>query len=141
MQTFFVRREDYPPDLSWRLLDWCMSRGADEFGLAFLGPPYLPNTPWATVDELLATFRRRVASAGDRWLLTGETAAVLRDVLTGGLFAFTPGESSLEDLTVYRGGETLLRIVTREGQGILQLRDDEEIALEQARLPYHLRAR
>jgi len=136
MQTFFVRGEDYPPDQSWRLLDWCLSRGADEFSLAFLGPPYLPDTRWATVDELLATFRRRVASAGDRWLLTGETAAVLRDVL-----AFTPGESSLEDLTLYRAGEALLRIVTREGQGILQLRDDEEVTLERAQLPYHLRAR
>jgi hypothetical protein len=82
-----------------------------------------------------------VASAGDRWMLTGESAAVLHDVLTGGLFAFTPGESSLEDLTVYRGGETLLRVVTREGQGILQLRDHEEAALERAGLPYHLRAR
>ncbi len=141
MQTFFVRREDYTPEKSWRLLDWCRGRGADEFSLAFLGPPYLAHTPWAAVDELLATFRRRVASAGDRWLLTGETAAVLHDVLTGGLFAFNPGDSSLEDLTVYRGGETLLRVVTREGQGILQLRDDEEAALERAGLPYHLRAR
>ncbi|MGH7667934.1 MAG: hypothetical protein ACRENQ_00445 [Gemmatimonadaceae bacterium] len=140
MQTFFVRCEDYTPDLSWHLLDWCVSRGADEFSLAFLGPPYLPGTPWATVDELLAAFRRRVASAGDRWLLTGETAAVLRDVLSDGLFAFTPGESSLEDLTVYRGGEPLLRVVSREGQGILQLRDHEETTLAQARLPYHLRA-
>jgi hypothetical protein len=141
MHTFYVRREDYTADESWRLLDWCRSRGADEFSLAFLGPPYLPRTPWATVDELLVPFRRRVASAGDRWLLTGETALVLHDVLGGGLFAFTPGESSLEDLTVYRGGETMLRIVTREGEGIFQLRDDEEAALERARLPYHLRAR
>ncbi len=141
MQTFFVRAEDYTAEQSWRLLDWCLRRGADEFSLSFLGPPYLPRTTWAVVDELLAPFRRRVASAGDRWILTGETAAVLRDVVAGGLFAFTPGESSLEDLTVYRGGQTLFRIVTREGEGILQLRDDEEPALEQAGLPYHLRAR
>ncbi len=141
MQTFYLRREDYPPDLGWRLLDWCLARGADEFGLAFLGPPYLPNTAWAVVDELLATFRRRVASAGDRWRLTAETVAVLHSVLAGGLFAFTPGESSLQDLTVYRGGDVLLRIVTGEGEGMLQLRDDEESALERARLPYHRRPR
>ena len=141
MQTFFVRAEDYTADQSWRLLDWCLRRGADEFSLAFLGPPYLPRTTWAQVDELLAPFRLRVASAGDRWLLTGEAAAVLHDVLTDGLFAFTPGQSSLEDLTVYRGGTALLRIVTREGEGTLQLRDDEEAALERARLPYHRRAR
>jgi hypothetical protein len=141
MQTFYVRREDYAPDQSWRLVDWCRHHGADEFSLAFLGPPYLPHTPWATVDELLAPFRRRVASAGDRWLLTGESAAVLHDVLPDGLFAYAPERSSLEDLTVYRGGETLLRVITRDGQGILQLRDDEEPLLDKAGLPYHLRAR
>jgi hypothetical protein len=140
VQTVFVRKTDYTPADSWRLLDWCMRRGANEFGLAFLGPPYLPRTPWAAVDELLVPFRRRVASAGDRWLLTGETATVLRGVLTEGLFGYTPGETSLEDLTIHRGGETLLRIVTRDGQGILQLRDDEEQALDAAALPYHLRA-
>ena len=140
MQTVFVRRTDYTADDSWRLLQWCMRRGANEFSLAFLGPPYLPSTPWAAVDELLVPFRRRVASVGDRWLLTGETAAVLREFLTDGLFGYTPGETSLEDLTIYRGGETLLRIVTRDGQGIFQLRDDEEATLESAGLPYHLRA-
>lgn len=140
MQTAFVRKSDYTPSQSWRLLEWCQRHGADEFSLVFLGPPYLPSTPWAAVDELLVPFRRRVASAGDRWALTGESAAVLRDILPGGLFDYTPGETSLEDLTVYRGGEALLRVVTRDGQGILQLRDDEEQTLESAGLPYHLRA-
>jgi hypothetical protein len=141
MQTIYVRMEDYPAAESWRLVDWCVRRGADEFSLAFLGPPYVPSTPWSEVDELLAPFRRRVASAGDRWLLTGETSAVLRDILDGGLFAYTPGRTSLEDLTIYRSGEALLRIVTRDGEGIMQLRDDEEAMLERAQLPYHLRAR
>ena len=141
MQTFFVCGEDYPPDQSWRLLAWCLARGATEFSLAFLGPPYVPRTTWAQVDELLAPFRRRVASAGDRWLLTGETITILHDVLPGGLFAYVPGESSVEDLTVYRGGEALLRIVTRQGKGILQLRDDEEASLERAKLPVQLRAK
>jgi len=141
VQTLFVRREDYPGDQSWRLLDWCVARGANEFSLAFLGPPYVPRTTWAQVDELLAPFRRRVASAGDRWLLTSEAVTVLRGVLPGGLFASVPGESSVEDPTVYRGGEALLRIVTRQGEGMLQLRDDEEASLERAGLPAHLRAR
>lgn len=141
MQTFVVRREDYPADQSWRLVDWCLARGANEFSLAFLGPPYVPRTTWARVDELLAPFRRRVASAGDRWLLTGETVTVLRDVLPGGLFGSAPGESPIEDLTVYRGGEALLRVVTRQGEGILQLRDGEDASLERAALPVHRRAR
>ncbi len=140
MQTFFLRREDYSATDSWQLLDWCMRRGADEFSLAFLGPPYLPRTAWASVDELLAPFRRRVASAGDRWLLTGETAAVLHEVLEDGLFTYAAGRTSLEDLTVYRGGEALMRIVSREGRGILQLRDDEEASLERAGIAFHLRA-
>ena len=81
-----------------------------------------------------------VASAGDRWLLTGETVTVLRDLLPGGLFTYTPAESSLEDLTVYRNGGTLLRIVTRQGVGILQIRDDEAASLARAKLPIHRRA-
>ncbi|MDE3151572.1 MAG: hypothetical protein KGL93_04940 [Gemmatimonadota bacterium] len=141
MPTLYVRREDYAAADGWRLLDWCLSRGADEFGLAFLGPPYLPHTPWAAVDELLIPFRRRVASAGDRWRLTGESLRVLRDVLPDGIFSYTPDQTSLEDLTIFRGGETLLRVVRRDGQGILQLRDDEEARLERAGFPHHLRAR
>ncbi|HVA58891.1 MAG: hypothetical protein WBQ26_13560 [Gemmatimonadaceae bacterium] len=140
MPTYFVREADYPGEQSWRLLDWCSRRGADEFSLAFLGPPYVPSTTWAHVDELLVPFRRRVASAGDRWLLTGETVTVLRDLLPGGLFTYTPAESSLEDLTVYRNGGTLLRIVTRQGVGILQIRDDEAASLARAKLPIHRRA-
>jgi hypothetical protein len=139
VKTLHLRRDDYPGDAAWGLLDWCRRRGADEFSLAFLGPPYLLRTPWAAVDELLAPFRRRVASAGDRWGLTGETVDVLRDVLPGGPFAYTPGETALEDLTVYRGGEPILRIATRAGEGTLHLRDDEESSLERAGLRAHRR--
>ena len=141
MPTFHLRREVYPGDEGWRLLDWCLRCGGDEFSLAFLGPPYLPRTAWAAVDELLAPFRRRVASAGDRWTLNGETMAVLRAVLPGGPFASAPGTSSPEGLTVYRGGEALLRIVSREGMGILQLRHDEAPSLDRAGLPYRPPAR
>ncbi|HET7631770.1 MAG TPA: hypothetical protein VFK16_05560 [Gemmatimonadaceae bacterium] len=140
MLTCYVRRGDYPGADGWRLLEWCMRRGADEFSLEFLGPPYLPRTEWARMDELLAPFRRRVASAGDRWLLNGETFAVLREMMADGPFGFAPGTSSLEDLTVFRGGGAMLRVVTRDGLGILQLRDDEGPSLERAGLPHHLRA-
>jgi hypothetical protein len=140
MPTYTVREQDHPGDRSWRLLDWCVRRGADEFSLAFLGPPYVPGTSWARLDELLAPFRRRTASAGDRWLLTGETVAVLHDVLPDGLFTRTPADSSLEDLTVYRNGEALLRIVTREAEGILRIRDDEAPSLERAQLIVHRQA-
>ena len=141
MQRFYLRREDYPAHAGWRLLDWCLRRGADEFSLAFLGPPYLPRTAWAVADEVLAPFRRRVASAGDRWALNAETLAVLRELLREGPFACAPDATSAEDLTVYRKGEALLRIVSRDGEGILRLRDDEESSLARAGLPYHRRAR
>ncbi|MDE3127495.1 MAG: hypothetical protein KGL38_05785 [Gemmatimonadota bacterium] len=141
MPTVQLRSEDYPADEGWRLLDWCLRRGADEFSLAFPGPPYLPRTAWAAVDQLLAPFRRRVASAGDRWALNGETMAVLRAVLPGGPFATAPGASPPDGLTVYRGGEALLRIVRREGMGVLRLRHDEAPSLERAGLPFRPNAR
>lgn len=141
MSTLFVRAEDYSPEGSWRLLDWCLSRGADEFSLAFLGPPYLPDTSWSDVDELLAPFRRHVASAGDRWILTGESAAALHELLPNGLFTHAPGERSLEDPTVYRGQRTLLAIATRSAEGVLRLGPDDEASFERTGLPCHLEGR
>ncbi len=141
MPTYLVRAADYPPERSWQLLDWCARRGAAEFGLGLLGPPYLAGTPWARLDALLASFRRRVASAGDRWLLTGESMAVLRDVLPGGPFAQPSGAPSIEEFTVYRGAETLLRFDHRRGEGILELRDDDAASLARSPLPAHPLAR
>lgn len=141
MQQRFVWTDDYSPDASWRLLDWCLARGADEIGLAFLGPPYMPDSTWSEVDEMLAPFRRRVASAGDRWLLTAESVAVLRAVLRDGLFTYTPGETSIENPTIYRGGVPLLSVITHEGEGVLHLRADDVTSLERAGLPHHERSR
>lgn len=141
MQMVFVWTDDYSPEASWRLLDWCLTRGADEIGLAFLGPPYVPDTTWSEVDEMLAPFRSRVASAGDRWVLTAESAAALRTVFLDGLFTRTPGDTSIENPTVYRGGVPLLSVVTRDGEGVLHLRHDDVASLERSGLPHHERSR
>ena len=139
-RSLVLRREDYSPESSWRLLDWCMARGADELGLTFLGAPYLPGTAWAEVDELLAPFRRRIASAGDRWALTGESASVLRSLFPAGLLNAHPGERQgdawLEDPTIYRGGAALLTVVTHEGVGILHLSTDDAEHFERTGLPF-----
>jgi hypothetical protein len=132
-----VRRADYTAASSWRILDWCMSRGADEFTLGFLGPPYVPDTTWAELDELLAPFRRRVASAGDRWMLTGETAAVLRATMPNGLLGSTEGAAAVRDPAVYRGGAMMLSIESDAGVGTLSLQDDDEASLARAGLPVH----
>ena len=134
----FVRREDYTAASSWRLLDWCLSRGADEFSLAFLGPPYVPGTEWAALDVLLAPFRRRVASAGDRWSLTGESAKALVDAFPGGLLG-TDAErdmAAVRDPAFYRGGSLLLSVDTNAGEGRLALRHDDEVSLERSGLPF-----
>lgn len=133
----FVRREDYSPEASWRLLEWCRAHGADEFGLAFRGPPYLPGTRWAAADEMLVPFRRRVASSGDRWTLTGESATVLRELLPDGLFGLEDDAASPHDPTIYRGARVLLAIATRDGEGRLDVSADEEASLERAGLPVH----
>jgi hypothetical protein len=139
--TLWIRREDYPDQASWRLLDWCATRGADEFGLSFLGPPYQATGDWAEVDRLLAPFRRRIASAGDRWRLTGESADALRSVLPEGLFTYEPGTRSLEDPTIYRGGTPLLAIVTHEGEGTVAATEADAESLARAGLPFHLAGR
>lgn len=137
----FVRAEDYSPASSWRLLEWCWSRGADEFGLAFLGPPYLPETLWARVDAILAPFRRRIASAGDRWALTGESIAALRELLVEGLFTYAPAPGSLENPVVYRGGRVFLAVTSQEREGTLHLAADDQQSLEKTGLPTHKASR
>lgn len=160
----YVRREDYTAAASWRLLAWCLARGADEFTLVFLGPPYVPGTVWSEWDALLAPFRRRVASAGDRWMLTGESAAVLEAMLPEGLLggwsrggpdghAAVGGTgadgwgvdgsgrgggraAAVRDPAVYRGGALLLSVDTEGGEGTLALRRDDEVSLERANLPF-----
>ena len=132
-----VRRDDYTAASSWQLLDWCMTRGADEFTLGFLGPPYVPGTTWAELDELLASFRRRVASAGDRWMLTGESAAVLQDMLPNGLLGSVAGPAAVRDPAVYRGGVLMLSVESDAGVGTLSLQDDDEASLARAGLPVH----
>lgn len=141
MHTLWIRREDYSPDASWRLLDWCATRGADEFGLSFLGAPYLPEGDWAEVDRLLAPFRRRIASAGDRWRLTGESAAALRSVMPEGLFTGEPHARTLGDPTVYRGGTPLLAVHSADGEGTIAATDDDAASLARAGLPFHDAAR
>ena len=137
MPSVFVRREDYSQEESWRLVEWCRTRGADEFGLVFIGPPYLPESAWAEADTLLASFRRRVASAGDRWALTGESVAVLRVLLPEGLFTSVSGDRSLEEVTIYRGGLVLLAVIQPEGEGVLDLHPADERSLEGAGLRFH----
>jgi hypothetical protein len=133
---FCVRGADYPPDLSWRLLDWCRRRGADEFGLTFLGPPYQESGAWAEVDTLLAPFRRTAASAGDRWALTDETLEILRTLLPDGLFTWRPGELNVEDPVIYRGGVPLLEVSSREREGLLTLRPDDLTSLQRSGMPF-----
>ena len=132
-----VRRDDYTAASSWRILDWCMTRGADEFALGFLGPPYVPGTRWAELDELLGPFRRRVASAGDRWMLTGESAAVLRATMPNGLLGSAEGAAAVRDPAVYRAGTLMLAIESDAGVGTLSLQDGDEASLARARLPVH----
>lgn len=165
----YVRREDYTAASSWRLLEWCRTRGADEFALVFLGPPYVPGTAWAEWDALLAPFRRRVASAGDRWQLTGESVAVLEEMLPEGLLGGgwsgdrdrrgapdgTGGtgvgakldESGrremqvVRDPAVYRGGALLLAVDTEAGEGMFTLRHGDQDSLEDAGLPFRRTAK
>lgn len=140
-RSLFLRREDYSAESSWRLLDWCIAHGADEFGLTFLGAPYLPQTAWAEVDELLVPFRRRIASAGDRWALTGESASVLRALFPDGLLSARRGEESPEDPTIYRGGAALLSVMSHEGEAVLALAGGDAERFAHAGFPFHRRAR
>lgn len=134
-----------PPRLVAPLLRRLVAAGADEFTVTVMamGEAQAPNAdafedalaPWALPP---ATRRMPVDADGApersrevrRWALSEASLAALLPFLPGGLFAWVASPAGwLEDLTVYRGGELVLGIVTHEQEGILRLGADEHAAV------------
>lgn len=123
-------------DASQRLLGWLLERGADEFTVDVMALQGEPAPTADAFEDALAPFalpsaRRRVLTGADgddlsrevrRWAFTAASLHALLPFVAGGLFAYTVGPSGwLEDLTLYRGGELVLGVVSHEGEGVLRL--------------------
>lgn len=134
--TFYVRRSDYPPDVSWRLAEWCLERGATVFGLEFLVAGKVGPSTFADIDSALKAFR--VPDVEDRFVFSHESLVALRAVFPNGLFGnVMDGDGWVEDPIFYRSGAPLLEVVSHEGEAILTIEPDDKASLDALALPYH----
>jgi hypothetical protein len=135
---------------SWRLVEWCIDKGANEFTLAqiLVGDNDVPAVPqFQAFDKLTARHRLPAAPREqlsrrpdeewvrktDLWMLNKETILVLKQVLPEGVFTCDVGsEGWFEDLAIYRRGNLMLGIVSHEREGILQVTGEEKRELESA---------
>lgn len=128
--------EDYSPEQSWQLLEWCLSRGADEFTATCI---YSESTPPTVCDDLFQalspfdcgvevrdTARTHRPKAVTLRTLCPESIAVLRAYFEEGLFTYIVcDEGTPEDPMFYRAGKLMLGIVTHEREGILHITETE----------------
>ena len=138
-----------------RLLRYLLEHGADEFSITVMA---LQDTPAPFADafeDQLGPYERPAAT---RRALTAETVAELvRPVrlwafnetsldrllsfLDDGLFHWPAGPDGwLEDLTIYRGGELVLGLVSHEQEGVLRLTGEEHREVAALDIPSELTA-
>ena len=138
-----------------RLLSWCRARGADSFTFTVIGsPPDLANQ--ATEIEaplqsyVLSSTRLRAIPDGEPgsywakvpvlWELNDETEKTLLECFPNGLLSYVPSLGSwCEDPCVFRGEELMLGVISHEHEGVLRIEASEQLALDQAELPYRLK--
>ena len=133
-------RDDLSPEQGWRLIEWCIERGGDEFSFRTLSLGDSPDSH-EPLTNALASFHRGTPKrenmttlAGeearrptDTWKLSTESAGVLRQHIADGLFV-APSYSMagwFEDFTIYRRGKVMLGVVSHEGLVILCLTEQE----------------
>ena len=145
-------RDDLSPEQGWRLIDWCIERGGDEFSFRIMGlgdspsshepltkalTPFHRGTPKRENMTTLAGEETRRPT--DTWRLSTESAGVLRQHIADGLFV-APSYSDagwLEDFTIYRRGEAMLGVVSHEGLVVLRLTEQEHAEFSKLKIESH----
>jgi hypothetical protein len=151
MDTLLTLR--LPPieaEASWQLVEWCMSKGADEFTLAGVhtgGDDPSSVALFQAFDKVATGYRLPPAPREhlskrpneewmqdtSLWRLNEETILLLKQVLPEGVFTYDVGsEAWFEDLAVYRQRNLMLGIISHEREGILQVTEREKAELESA---------
>jgi hypothetical protein len=154
LSVLSVFGEDLPDDKAWHLLEWCHSRGADEFTLFGIVCEGSSDAPLREFDRLAKPFRRSRASrrhlsgpAGkgliyetDLFELNSETISALRVAFPQGIFDYYPASSAwFEDLEVFRAEEMMLGVITHEHEGVLRVSPEERALLDKAGIAYRLK--
>lgn len=144
---------DYSVGKSWQLVEWCMTRGASEFTIDFLSSnPSGAGDRWEQFDEMVralalgeATRERMSGRTADdlsrpteRWTLDQTSLDALKEALEQGLFQYDPSHDAwFENPILYRDGELMLGVLSREAFAVLRLTGAEAEELEAAGFPSH----
>jgi len=151
-ETLHIFAQDILPEESWRLLQWCLGKEADEFSLNVLGFQETIDQAIKLFDHRFDEFRlntaprRTLTSLTGRdwirpielWRLNKDTIVRLQEILPEGIFTYEIGDTWYEDLYVYRGAELMMGIVTHEQEGILRVTAEEKQELNQLGIKYRL---
>jgi hypothetical protein len=149
----YVYDHEITPEHSWRLVAWCMSRGATELTVAllsFIGHssdfcdafvramdafrlPDAPRDPGSYLGE---------APSQDvpLWRLEPESVEALKAFFDEGLLTYPVGEwktGCLENPILYRDGRLMLMVVSHENEAMIRLRVDDLESFGALGLPTH----
>lgn len=149
-------RDDLSLEQGWRLIEWCIQRGGDEFSFRALGFNDFPSSHEPLRKALTSFYRgkpqrdnmTKVATEQgrrptDTLRLTTESAAVLRRHVVDGWFA-GPSYSEagwFEDFTIYRCGEVMLGVISHEGLVVLRLAEQEHEQFSELKIKSYETAR
>ena len=144
---------DYSASESWRLVEWCLGLGANEFTVDFLsGNPSRAADRWEQFDEVVRSLalgeakRERMsgrtaddlARPTERWTLNETSISALKEALPEGFFQYDPWQDGwFEDPILYRDGELMLGVLSHEAFAVLRLTEPESQDLDAAGFPSH----
>ena len=144
---------DYSTEQSWRLVEWCMGIGANEFTIDFLSStPTRAADRWERFDEIVHSLslgpalRERMSGrtaddlvrTTERWSLNETSIGALQDALSQGIFEYDPRPNGwFEDPIFYRDGELVLGVLSHEAFAVLRLATSEAADFEGTGFPSH----
>jgi hypothetical protein len=149
----FLVPSEYSADDSWRLVEWCLNLGADEFTIDMMGAESSQTHQLhARFDTAVAVHvrprARRERMSGktaddlhretELWKLNQSTIDVLKHALPAGIFQYDPRDGGwFEDPILYRNGELMLGVLSHEAFAVLRVSDRESAQLAAAGFPSH----
>ena len=95
-----------------------------------LGPAKRERMSGRTADDLIR--------ATERWGLSERSMGAMKDAFPDGIFQFDPGQDGwFENPIIYRDGELVLGVLSREAFGVLRITEAEFAELTSAGFPSH----
>ncbi len=149
----YLAPSDFSAPETWRLVEWCRSKGADEFTIDSLGTDgVVARKFWNRFEKAVKRFSRgektRERMSGPTademrrstrlWELNVHTMKALQQALPEGLLQYDPGDGGwFEDPVFYRDGHLMLGTLSHEAFAVLCITEHEAEQLAAAGFRTH----